>query len=321
MLLAAIVLVRRCRGAVGDLVGELELLEVEQLAGNHPPLHPPLVGIDQPLRLARRRQQRVRGVGDLVGAAQPLNAAEQVARVVARRRRHCLQRRLGPRRLVDDRGAGLGDREFGRIEMARGAHAGLVVVGIEADIHPHLVVGRSDQTGERGAGLPFKVCGKTVVAPRFAHCRLRAGLVALREQGARERKSALGAVRPLAGEEGDDRLRIGALLPQRRLGAAPQRNEARPARIGGKERDVAGEIHVGVAAQDHPFDHLARERVGDGTFGARRLVEPRLAHEVDRLLDRGQIERRGVRRRRHRQRDGGVRGARGRPRWSRRPLG
>src|SRR5437764_1204105 len=57
MLLAAIVLVPRCGGAVGDLVSELELLEVEQLAGNHPPLHPPLVGIDQPLRLARRRQQ------------------------------------------------------------------------------------------------------------------------------------------------------------------------------------------------------------------------------------------------------------------------
>ena len=84
---------------------------------------------------------------------------------------------------------------------ARGAHAGLVVLGIEARVHPRLVVGGSDQTGERRAGLLFKVCGKAVIAPRFAHRRLRAGLVALREQGARERKAALGAVRPLAGEE------------------------------------------------------------------------------------------------------------------------
>ena len=68
----------------------------------------------------------------------------------------------------------------------------------------------------------FEVGGKAVTAPGVAHRGLRAGLIALGEERARERKSSLGAVRRVAAEEGDDRARIGVLLPQRRFGAPPQ---------------------------------------------------------------------------------------------------
>ena len=76
--------------------------------------------------------------------------------------------------------------------------------------------------GKRVARLRFEVGGEAVAAPGFAHRGLRAGLIADGEERARERKSPLGAVRRLAAEKGDDRARIGALLPQRRFGMPPQ---------------------------------------------------------------------------------------------------
>ena len=154
-----------------------------------------------------------------------------------------------------------------------------------------------DQAGERRARLRLEFGGKTVLAPGFAHRRLRAGAVAMGKQRARQRKPPFGGARRLAGEKGDDRLRIGLLLPQRRLGAPAQRHDARPARIGGDERGIAGKIEIGVvAAQDHPFDQLARQRIGNGALDVGRFVGPALVHEIDRLLDGGEVERRGGRR-------------------------
>ena len=75
LLLGAVVLVRRRRRAIGDFIGHPGVAEIEQLARNHPPLDPPLIEIDEPARLARRREHPSGGLVDLVGAAQPLDAA------------------------------------------------------------------------------------------------------------------------------------------------------------------------------------------------------------------------------------------------------
>ena len=47
----------------------------------------------------------------------------------------------------------------------------------------------------------FEVGGERFVAPGFAHQRLRAGAVALRQQRARQREAALGGQRLVLGEE------------------------------------------------------------------------------------------------------------------------
>ena len=50
---------------------------------------------------------------------------------------------------------------------------------------------RREQAAERLQHLRFEVGAEAVVAPGLAHLRLRAGAVALREQGARERELPL----------------------------------------------------------------------------------------------------------------------------------
>ena len=103
--------------------------------------------------------------------------------------------------------------------MARRPHPGVVVLEVEAGVHARFIVGRRDQAGERRPRLRFEFRGKAVIAPGCAHGRLRAGIVAMGEPGARKREGALGAQRRLGGEKADGRLRVGLLLPQRRLGA------------------------------------------------------------------------------------------------------
>ena len=177
------------------------------------------------------------------------------------------------------------------------AQAALRVLGIEAHVHARLVVGGRDQVLEDLERLAFEVGAEGLVAPGVAHLRLRAGAVALRQHGAGERKPAFGGGRRLLGEEGAHGRGVGLLLPQHRLGAAAQEADARPARIGGDEGGVAGEIDaVVVAAQDRPLDQLARDRIADGGLhlgGPGRIA---LARERDRLLDRGDIGGGGRRR-------------------------
>ena len=87
-----------------------------------------------------------------------------------------------------------------------------------------------DQVGECDARLRLDFGGKTILAPGFAHQRLRAGAVAMGKERARQRKPALGGARRLAGEKRDHRTRLGLLLPERGLGAPAQRRD--PGQLG-----------------------------------------------------------------------------------------
>ena len=124
-----------------------------------------------------------------------------------------------------------------------------------------------------------------------------------------------GGVRRLDVEKRDDGLRIDLLLPHHRLGADAQCRDARPARIGGDECGITRKVVRAVfAAQDHPFHELAGERIGHGALDVGGFVLAVLAHEIDGLLHRSEVHRRGRRTRRGNEGWGGRR----RPRQYRR---
>ena len=101
-------------------------------------------------------------------------------------------------------------------------------------------------------------------------------------------------MRSITLEKFNHRARRGLLLPERSLRAAAQKQNARPARIGVDEGCITREIKFGiVAAQDHPFDQLAASRIVDVARDRRRFVKPAFVHEINCLLDRGDVERRG----------------------------
>ena len=138
--------------------------------------------------------------------------------------------------------------------------------------------------------------------------RARAFLVALREERACQHQAAHARLRRRAVEEAQRLRRLDILDPQHRLGAAAKHREARPARIGGDEGEVAlAAGPVAVAAQDDPFDELARRRVRDAGRDVGRLAGAALAQPVDCAFDQrdlgiGSLRRRPLRQRylRHR---------------------
>ena len=84
------------------------------------------------------------------------------------------------------------------------------------------------------------------------------------------------------------------VLEQDGLGLAAQRRDARPARVGGDESHVAGEIRAAVvAAQDRPFDQLLCHRVGDRVLRLVGLGAAAAAHMSMRALRQRDIDRRG----------------------------
>ncbi len=177
--------------------------------------------------------------------------------------------------------------------MMRRAQSGVVVAGVEPRLHAYFIVRGGDQAGEILSRLFFQIGRKAVAAPSLAQCRCGAGDVAACEQRPRQREMPLGGVRRLGPEEVDDGLRLDLLLPQHRFRVAPHGRHSRPARIGGEKGSVARKIARAVfAVQDHPFDDLAGDRIGNAAFDVGRLALLAFAHEVDGLLHGRQIQRR-----------------------------
>ena len=153
-----------------------------------------------------------------------------------------------------------------------------------------------EQVAEDVERLAFELGRQVVVAPRLAHEALCAGAVALQQQRAAERKPALGGERPRLAEIAAHDRRIEPLLPERRLGAAPQQSDARPARVLVDEGDVAGEIDAAavvavavVAAQDRPFDQFARDRIADRALDLGGLRGLAMARQCEGFLDGGEV--------------------------------
>ena len=171
------------------------------------------------------------------------------------------------------------------------AQPALGVLGIEPHVHARLVVGRGDQLLEGLQDLVFELGREGVVAPGFTHLCLRLGAVALRQVRAGEREAAFGGERRFLGEVGHHGRGIGPLVPEHCLGAAAQRADAGPARIGGDEIGVAGEVGaVVVAAQNRPFGELACDRIAHRALKFDRSRGVAFAREREGLLERGDVD-------------------------------
>ena len=289
-MLGAIILPLRDYGVAGDAVGLGGVAAVEHIAGGEPPLDPPLVGIDH-TRIARHRQDHVGCLDVAIGAAQPLREAELVADVAARRRRHRIERRLGVLGLVDDGDARLGDGRHVAAGAVGIAQPALGVLGIEAHVRARLVVGCGDEAAKRAHYLGFEVGAEGIVVPGLAHVSLRAGAVALRKQCLRIREMALGGERRVPGEEGAHHGGVAFLRPQHRFSPAAQEADAWPAWVGVDEADVAGGTRaVAVAAQDRPFDELARDRILDALLDIGRLRGAAATGSGNGILDGGHVD-------------------------------
>ena len=152
--------------------------------------------------------------------------------------------------------------------------------------------------------LLLDVGGQLIVAPGLAQLRGAAVAVALGEERARQHQPSHARLRRRVLEEAHGLRRLDVLHPQHRLGAAAEHAQARPIRIGGDEGEVArARGAVAVAAQDDPFDELARRRVGDGGLDVGRLAGAALAQALDGALDQRDLGLRGLRLRPLRQRD------------------
>src|ERR1700681_2436742 len=146
-----------------------------------------------------------------------------------------------------------------------------------------------EQIAEHIERVGFNALRQLLRTPGLANLVLGAVTVALGKQDPRERKPA-PAGRRLASREAAHRRGIAALLPQSRLRPPAERARARPVRVDGDESGVAAKIRFSVrVAQDEPFDEFLGGRIANGFFDYRRFAGLGLAHQIERLPDRGQI--------------------------------
>ncbi len=305
MLVGAVVATLGAGRVTGDAVGGLGIVVVEQTAHQKAALHPPTVGIDQGVRILRRRQHQLGGFFRFAVGPQPLCAREDVTRVAARRGRYCIKQGLGVLGAAGDRGARPRDQQLVAAKTFGGAHGGGDVVVVEPLVHPHFVIFAGDGMAELRQNDLFDVGAGIVLAPRQAGQSLGGGAIALRQQRAGINETAFGGGRLPVIEEGADSPVVQPVVPQGILGAASEQRRVRPGRVRFDEIGVAAEAGIGVvAAQHHPFGQL----LGDGIryrflrgVGGGAVA---LADRLDDLFDEPDIGGRGGATGRHRKRAG-----------------
>ena len=103
---------RRIRpaGLVANFEGKSRLVEVEQRAGDHLPLAPPSIRIDERGAIVRREAQQDRRFVDTAGAAGVLDPGEQETGIIAQFRRNRLDEPRAHRR-ASRPDAGLSERQ------------------------------------------------------------------------------------------------------------------------------------------------------------------------------------------------------------------
>ena len=125
---------------VADFKRKSRLVEVEERAGDHLPLAPPSVRIDERGAIVRREAQQDRRLVDASRAPGVLDPGEQEAGIVAQSRRNRLDERRAHGR-ASRRDAGLGERQDVGPGERRGAGASAEIAGIEQAVGPICVVG------------------------------------------------------------------------------------------------------------------------------------------------------------------------------------
>ena len=276
--------------------------DIEHLARQQPPLDPPFVEIVQTVRILRRRQHQLRGLGEFLFAAEQLDLGEHVAGIAVQFARHRIEQRLEVGGFLVGRDARLGERDMARAQPFRGAHAaGFLLGAVEQQVHPRLVIARRQQRAEQIERGGLGVFRHAVAAPGLADQPFGIGAIAARDHHLRQRELALGRDRRFVLEPRPDRGVVAMVVPQRGLDAPAQERLRRPARIGRNEGAIAlDRSAVVVAAQDQPFGELAGDRIGDRGLRLRRIGGLVLAHELDDVFQRVLVGLRGRRRRGYR---------------------
>ena len=165
LLLGAVVRAVGRRGGGRHVVGVLRVARIEQLAGKHAPLHPPLVVVVAVAQLFGNGLDQRHRFGELVGAAKHLDAGEFVADVVAGGGRNRVERSFR-RGLAEPGNSRLGDQNLVGAEPLRRAQAAVgVVLLVEAAVHPRLVVGGCQDVAERLGDLAFNLLRERLAAP------------------------------------------------------------------------------------------------------------------------------------------------------------
>ena len=262
-------------------VGGLGVAEVEELARHDPALDPPLVAVDQHVRVARRRGEHRGGGLGLVGPAEVLRPGEDVGRVAAQRRRHRGERGRGAGGLVLDGPAGAHEAGIGAARVAGRPAGALPIVLQERPLHPVAVVDPGERVREGVEHLGLEAAAEALGAPEVADDLGGVGLAAVGAQRQRQGELARRARRLRRGEEGPHRRGGFPLGEQRLLGPAAQQRAGRPVRIGPDEGDRAVEADAGARADRHPFEQRLRGRIGEAVAHPVAVGDPALAVEVD----------------------------------------
>ena len=152
-------------GLVADFKRKLRLVEVEQRAGDHLPLAPPSIRIDERGAIVRREAQQDRRLVDAPRAAGVLDPGEQETGIVAQRRRNRLdERRAHGRASRPD--AGLSERQDVGAGKRRGAGASAEVARVEQAVGPISVVGLRERSAEFAQDHALRQRVEIAVAPQ-----------------------------------------------------------------------------------------------------------------------------------------------------------
>ena len=229
---------------------------------------------------------------------------EQIAGVLARLRGHGVEQLPDVAGLAVERDVRLRDRDVGGAEPVRGAHRRLVVAGEQPLLHARLVIGAGQELRIALERLLLDLGRERIVAPRLTNECLGGFGVALRDERARQHQASRPGLGRGIFEEAQRLRRLDVFDPKHRLRALAEHADARPTRIGGDEGEIALAVGAGMlAAQDHPFDELARGRLGDRAGDLGRLAGAAVAKCLECALNPRNLFGGGLRRRPLRQRD------------------
>ena len=158
------------RGIARDQIGGAELVDVDHLARQQPPLDPPFVEIVQASRILRRAHHQLRGLGEFLVATQQLDFRKEIAGIGVQLARHRIDQLLEVAALAVGGNARLGQRDMSGAEALGGPHPGRLVLGaVEQGVHPRLVVARGQECAEHVQRIAFGVFRHRIVAPGLAH--------------------------------------------------------------------------------------------------------------------------------------------------------
>jgi hypothetical protein len=295
MEIGAVMVARRHRRAVHDIVGGIKVVPVEQFTGEAAPLAPPFVGVLLRHGLRRRGQHEAGRLVDLVVTHQPFEAAERVAEIATCFARNAVE--LVERLVGCACRTGLYNRNLLAAKPPRGATGAGEILGTDPLVHPRAMILARQQIAERLQRVGLGTFRQFIRPPGLAHQARGSLAIAFGQKNARERELALRAQRLIA-DKAANRGGIAALLPQPRLGPPAQLRHARPAGIVGNEGGVAAEFGVALRMAQHvPFHELLRRRIADSVLYGDRVAGLAAARQIDRILHQRKIayeRRRGL---------------------------